>query len=113
MNLFDSILEIANNGKLVTSFCIKCDIYIWPPNHVCNLCVSKTMFREVKREGILLEKAHSNILGKEGFFGIGEFSGIRLIGSTKEDVKVGEPIRIGEIRVKNGRLDIQFTSLHI
>ena len=42
-----------------------------------------------------------------------EFSGIRLIGSTKEDVKVGEPIRIGEIRVKNGRLDIQFTSLHI
>ena len=111
MNLFNSILLTANNGKLETSFCKKCDRYIWPPNYVCNVCYSKATFQEVKEEGILLEKAHSNILGKEGFFGIGEFRGIRLIGTIDNRVKVGESIRIQEIKVKNGRLDIKFGCL--
>ena len=111
MNLFNSIFENASNGKLVTSFCKKCNKYIWPPNYACSLCNSKASFREVKRDGILLEKAHSYIAGKEGSFGIGEFSGIRLIGTTNEDAKVGEPIRIQELRMRNGRLDIIFTDL--
>jgi uncharacterized protein len=108
MNLFDSILVSASKGRLVTSFCNKCEKYIWPPNYVCNLCYSKASFRKVNDEGILLEKAHSSILGKEGSFGVGEFSGIRLIGNINDGVKVGDSIKIQQIRVKNGRLDIKF-----
>ncbi|HSA75773.1 MAG TPA: zinc ribbon domain-containing protein [Candidatus Nitrosocosmicus sp.] len=108
MNLFNSILVSASKGRLVTSFCRNCDKYIWPPNYVCNLCYSKASFQEVKGEGILLEKAHSSILGKEGSFGVGEFSGIRLIGTLNDGVKVGDSIKIQEIRVKNERLDIKF-----
>lgn len=59
----------------------------------------------------MLEKTQSNILGREGTFGIGEFGGIRLIGTIKEDVRIGEVIRIHEIGIKNGRLDIKFTIL--
>ena len=105
MNLFNLILISARKGRLVTSFCKKCDKYIWPPNYVCNLCYSKTSFREVKGKGILLEKACSSVLGKEGSFGVGEFSGIRLIGTINDGVKVGDSIKIQEIKVKNERLD--------
>jgi uncharacterized protein len=111
MNLLNSVLENASNGKLVTSFCRKCNMYIWPPNYACSLCNSKASLREIKRDGILLEKARSFIAGKEGSFGIGEFNGIRLIGTINEDARVGKPIRIQEIGLRNGRLDLRFTDL--
>lgn len=111
MSLFDLILQNASYGKLVTSFCVKCNKYIWPPNYICNCCNSKASLRKIEQVGILLEKTHSNILGKEGTFGIGEFGGIRLIGTIKEDARIGECIRIHEIGLKNRRLDIKFTTL--
>jgi uncharacterized OB-fold protein len=113
MNLFNSILASASKGRLVTSFCKKCDKYIWPPKYFCILCYSKASFREVKDEGILLEKSHSSILGKEGSFGVGEFSGIRLIGRINDEVNVGDSIKIQEIGVKNGRLDIKLCHIKI
>jgi uncharacterized OB-fold protein len=110
MNLFDSIMKIARGGKLVSSYCKKCDKYIWPPKYYCNYCNSEVSFKDVKREGIVLEKAYSNLHGKKIPFAIGEFNGIRIIGSINDDIVVGEIIIMQEIRVTDGRLDIKFVS---
>ncbi|WP_148686890.1 zinc ribbon domain-containing protein [Candidatus Nitrosocosmicus hydrocola] len=111
MNLYDSILKSARRGKLLSSYCMKCDKYIWPPNYYCSYCNSGALFKAVKGEGIVLEKGYSNLLNKKGTFAIGEFNGIRIIGSISDDVVVGQGIKIQEIRVTNGRLDIKFVGI--
>lgn len=110
MNLFDSVLKIARGGKLVSSYCKNCDKYIWPPKHFCNYCNLAVSFKDVKREGIVLVKGYSNLQGKKRPFAIGEFDGIRIIGSINDDIVIGESIIMSEIRVTNGRLDIKFVS---
>ena len=108
MNLFDSVLKIAKAGKLVSSYCKNCDKYIWPPKYYCNYCNLKVSFRDVRREGIVLEKCYSNLQGKKKPFAIGEFNGIRILGSIDDDIIVGESIIMQEIRVTDERLDIKF-----
>lgn len=110
MNLFDSVLEIAKGGELVSSYCGKCEKYVWPPKYYCNYCNSKVLFKIVKREGRILGKGYSNIPGKKGIFAVGEFNGIRIIGTIKDKMMVGESIIMQEIKVTNGRLDIIFVS---
>ena len=108
MNLFDSVLKIAKAGKLVSSYCNNCDKYIWPPKYYCNYCNLEVSFRDVRSEGIVLEKGYSNLQGKKRPFAIGEFNGIRILGSIDDDIMVGESIRMQEIRVTDERLDIKF-----
>lgn len=111
MNLFESVLKSAGRGKLLSSYCKKCDKYIWPPKYYCNYCNSEALFKDVKEGGIVIEKGYSNLSNKKETFAIGEFNGIRIIGSISDDIVVGQHIKIQDIRVTNGRLDIKFSGI--
>ena len=109
MKLIDIIINNAEKGILITSYCSSCKIHIWPPNHYCKSCSKKTGFRKINRKGVLLEKSFSNLPDIKGYYGIGEFSGIRMIGSVDKSILPEDAIRISQIRVKDNKLDLEFS----
>ena len=113
MILFDIIINYAEKGILLTTFCFSCKIHIWPPNRYCKFCFNKTGFRKINRKGILLEKSFSNLSDLVGYYGIGEFSGIRIIGSVDQSVLPYDRIRISQVGVKNNKLDLEFSKIGV
>jgi uncharacterized protein len=107
------MLDAASKGRLMSSYCIKCNRYVWPPNYYCNRCNSDTIFKDLVERGILVEKSTSYIHGKIEHFGIGEFDGIRIIGTITDQITVGDTIGIKSIKVTKGRLDISFVGIPI
>lgn len=108
MDFFDKTLENIRVEKFVTSFCLKCKKYIWPPNDSCNLCYSPVVLKNITPNGILLAKSTSYISGKKRYFGLGEFDGIRIIGTIQQSVNIGDRIIICSIREINGKIDLRF-----
>jgi uncharacterized OB-fold protein len=108
MDFFEEILNSARKGKFVTSYCQQCNKYIWPPKDSCNLCYSTAVIKDVPSNGVLLSKSISYISGKEGYFGLGEFTGIRIIGTIERSMKIGDRIVICRIREKNRKIDLKF-----
>jgi uncharacterized OB-fold protein len=111
MKLIEIIISNAERGILITTYCFNCKIYIWPPNYYCNSCLKKTGFRKISRRGILLEKSLSNLPDSLGYYGIGEFSGIRVIGSVDQRVVPEDRIRISHIGIKNNKLNLEFSKM--
>ena len=111
MKLIDRIISNAERGILITTYCFNCKIHIWPPNYYCNSCLKKTGIRKITRKGILREKSLSNLPDSIGYYGIGEFSGIRLIGSVDQGVVPGDRIRISKIGIKNNKLNLEFSKM--
>jgi hypothetical protein len=109
MKLLDFIIKSAGKGTLVTTYCFTCKIHIWPLNRYCNICFKKTGFKKISRKGVLLEKSFSNLPDLKGYFGIGEFSGIRMIGSVDKSILPEDAIRISQVRVKDNKLDLEFS----
>lgn len=76
--------EFARNleqGRFLVPVCTRCGKKTWPPSSTCPLCYSKTKLRKVNDRGVLVEFASSRVKGREGFFGIVEMDGFRLMGS--------------------------------
>ena len=109
----DIIFETVNKGILITTYCSSCKIHIWPPNYYCNSCFNKTGFKKINRKGVLLEKSFSNIPDLIGYYGIGEFSGIRMIGSVDKSILPNDRIRISQVSIKDNKLNLEFTKIKI
>ena len=113
MKLMDNIIKNAEKGILITSYCFSCKIHIWPPNRYCNSCFNKTGFRKINRKGVLLEKSFSNLPELIGYYGIGEFSGIRMIGSVDQSILPEDRIRISQVGIKDNKLNLEFSKIKI
>lgn len=113
MTLMDVIFDTAKKGILITTYCFSCKIHIWPPNHYCNSCFRKCGFRKINRKGVLLEKSFSNLSDLVGYYGIGEFSGIRMIGSIDQSILPNDRIRISQVSIKDYKLSLEFTKIKI
>jgi uncharacterized OB-fold protein len=110
MDLFDEILKNARREKFVTSFCLKCNKYIWPPDSSCNICYSSAILRDVTSNGVLLSKSISHIEGKKRYFGLGEFDGIRIIGTIDSSINIDDKIIICGVSETYGKIDLKFCS---
>src|ERR1044072_4292697 len=108
MGIIDTIVLQAKNGKFVSSFCVKCKNYVWPPHDYCKLCNSPIVLRNVATVGILLAKSTSHIPGKLGHFGLGEFEGVRIVGTIKESLLIGDKITICNVQNRNDKIDLEF-----
>ncbi len=106
-------MNSAEKGTLITTYCFSCKIHIWPPNSYCNSCFKKTGFRKINRNGVLLEKSFSNLQDSIGHYGIGEFSGIRMIGSVDPNILPNDRIRISRVSIKDNKLNLEFSKFKI
>jgi hypothetical protein len=113
MKLIEIIISKAEKGTLITTYCLNCKIHIWPPNYYCHFCLNKTVFKKINKTGILLEKSFSNLPDLIGYYGIGEFSGIRLIGSVDQLAVPDDIISISHVGVRNNKLDLKFCKIRI
>lgn len=113
MKLIDIIINSAEKGILINTYCFSCKIHIWPPNRYCNSCFKKTGFRKINRKGVLLEKSFSNLPDLIGYYGIGEFSGIRMIGSIDPSILPDDRIRISQVGIKDNKLKLEFSKIKI
>ena len=111
MKLIDIIITTAEKGILITSYCFCCKIHIWPPNRYCNSCFKKTGFRKINKKGVLLEKSFSNLPDLRGYYGIGEFAGIRIIGRVDPSILPEDTIRISHVGTKDNKLDLEFSKI--
>lgn len=109
MHVLNSILENARDGKFVTSYCNQCNMNIWPPSDACTRGHSQIVLKEVSLNGTLLANATS-YLSKKSHFGLGEFDGIRIIGTFENSIKIGESIRICSVSLLNGKINLKFCS---
>ena len=68
---------------------------VWPPSHYCPQCLSKTSLQVVETSGTLVHFTKSYLKGKEGFYGIVEMSGIKLVGSFDTlEMKEGSKVKM-------------------
>lgn len=111
MTLLDIIFDTAKKGILITTYCFNCKIHIWPPNHYCNSCFKKTGFKKINRKGVLVEKSFSNIPDLIGYYGVGEFSGIRVIGSVDESILPNDRIIISRVSIQDNKLSLEFAKI--
>jgi len=111
MNLKEEIFKKINEGIFQSTFCSKCNKYSWPPNNHCKNCFKKTRLKKIDNKGILLEKSYSHLLGQQNYFGIGDFSGIRIIGTVEKSIKIQDTIVISKIRLDNDRISVEFNKL--
>jgi uncharacterized OB-fold protein len=109
MNLKEKILEKINNGTFVSTFCPKCKKYMWPPSNNCKECFTTTELKDIYNKGILLEKSYSHMVGQQGYFGIGDFSGIRIIGKMESNIEIDEIILISKLKINdNNKILVEF-----
>ncbi|MDQ4074594.1 MAG: hypothetical protein M3162_09880 [Thermoproteota archaeon] len=59
-----------------------------------------------------MEKSYSHFTAKRGSFGIGEFGGIRIIGTIDGNVEVKDKIKISSMKISNSRLEVEFKKLN-
>jgi uncharacterized protein len=113
MNLKESILAKIKDEIFFITFCIKCKKYNWPPSYNCKYCFRKTILKKLYNKGILLEVSYSHLPDQNNYFGIGEFSGIRILGMVDGDIKINDAIAISKIKVNDGRISVEFNRLKI
>ncbi|MDQ6724434.1 MAG: hypothetical protein M3Z01_09265 [Thermoproteota archaeon] len=112
MNLKEIIFEKIKDGVFASTFCSHCKRHIWPPNQYCKDCFKKTKLRKINNKGILLEMSYSHISNQENYFGIGDFSGIRIIGTISDkNIKINDLIAIYKIKVDNEKILLEFNKL--
>ena len=113
MNLKESILAKIKDKIFYITFCIKCKRYNWPPSYNCKYCFRKTILKKLYNKGVLLEVSYSHLPDQNNYFGIGEFSGIRILGMVDGDIKINDAIVISKIKVNDGRISVEFNRLKI
>jgi len=81
MNQFKN--ELMNN-KFICSECPKCNKLVWPPSNFCNDCFGNVIWRQVSRNGKLVEfSKKDNVI-----FCIAEFENmIRVMGELEIGIK--------------------------
>jgi uncharacterized OB-fold protein len=63
--------------------CTTCSAKVWPPSRYCPQCLSETSLQIINTSGTLVHFSQSFLKGKEGWYGLIEMSGIKLIGSLE------------------------------
>lgn len=111
MNLKETILKKIEDEIFLITFCTKCKKYNWPPSYNCKYCFKETILKKLLNKGILLEISYSHITDQNNYFGIGEFSGIRILGMVDGDIKINDAIVISKIKVNDGRISVEFHKL--
>ena len=111
MTIKDTLFNKIKEGSLCSTFCRYCNVYTWPPCKNCKNCYKKTKFKRICNHGILLELSYSHIPDQECFFGIGDFSGIRIIGTVDKNVNVNDLIKINKATVINDKILLEFIKL--
>ena len=48
-----------------------------------------------------------------GYYGIGEFSGIRMIGSVDQSILPDDRIRISQVGIKDNKLNLEFSKIKV
>ena len=81
MNPFETGLK---NGKFVCSECSKCNKLVWPPSDYCNVCFGVVKWRQVSKNGKLVEFSKKD----DKIFCIAEFENmIRIMGELEIGLK--------------------------
>ena|SRR5438445_6678104 len=81
MNQFENELK---NDKFVCSECLRCNKLVWPPYNFCNICFGKVIWRQVSRNGKLIEFSKKDNM----IFCIAEFEDtIRIMGQLETGLK--------------------------
>lgn len=111
MNLKESILKKIKDEIFLITYCTKCKKYSWPPSYNCKYCFKKTILKKLFNKGILLEVSYSHLPDQNNYFGIGEFSGIRILGMVVGDIKINDAIEISKIKVNNDKISVEFNKL--
>ena len=111
MNLKESILKKIKDEIFLITYCTKCKKYNWPPSYNCKYCFKKTILKKLFNKGILLEVSYSHLPDQNNYFGIGEFSGIRILGMVDGDIKINDAIEISKIKVNNDKISVEFNKL--
>jgi uncharacterized OB-fold protein len=86
-------IENLKKGEFRLPVCNSCKAKVWPPSNYCPQCLSKTSLRNIDTRGTLIHFTKSYVKGMEGFYGLVEMSGIKLIGSF-ETVELREGLRV-------------------
>lgn len=109
MNLKEKMFEKIKDGTLSSTFCARCKKHVWPPCNNCKECFGITELKDVDNKGILLEISYSHIVDQQGYFGIGDFSGLRIIGKVYSNYEIGRPISISKVRSnKDNKIIVEF-----
>ncbi len=112
MNLKKTIFEKIKDGFFTSTFCSKCKKQNWPPSHYCKDCFKKTKLKKIDNKGIILEVSYSHIPNQENYFGIGDFSGLRILGTiVDKNTKINDLIAINKVKVDNDKISIEFRKL--
>jgi uncharacterized protein len=108
MNVKETIFKKFKDGIFVNTFCPHCKKQNWPPNNNCKDCFKKTILKKIENKGILLEMSYSHLPNQKNFFGIGEFSGIRILGTVNKNIKVNESIAICNLKIIDDKISLEF-----
>jgi uncharacterized OB-fold protein len=74
-------LESLKEGEFKVPVCTSCNSKAWPAARYCPNCLHETSLQKIETTGTLLEFTSSHLKGSEGFFGVVEMSGIKIVGS--------------------------------
>lgn len=111
MNLKEQLFVTIKGNMISMTYCSNCKQYIWPPSYFCNNCFKKTKIKKLKNKGKLIEHTFSNIPNQTSFFGIGDFSGIKIMGSLNTPIEIDKDIMISKITLKDNKLDVVFIEI--
>jgi|GEM_PF-1198283 uncharacterized OB-fold protein len=112
MTVKDTLFNKIKTGSFYCTFCRYCNIFTWPPSNYCKKCFKETKFKKINNHGILLELSYSHMPNQECFFGIGDFSGIRIIGTlVDKNMNVNDLIKINKATVINDKILLEFIKL--
>ena len=103
--------KINEEGSFICTFCSKCNTYNWPPNYNCKKCFNNTRLKKIKNKGIVLEKSYSHLSDQKSFFGIGDFSGIRVLGTMDRQMSVNDLITIYKAAIIENKISIIFKKI--
>src|ERR687889_969420 len=101
MNIKEKIFEKIHDGILLSAFCPQCKRHVWPPSNNCKECLKITEIKPIYNRGIILEISFSYLNDQQCFFGIGDFSGIRIIGKVEPNTKAYDSIYISNVKMSN------------
>jgi uncharacterized OB-fold protein len=113
MTLKDVLFDKIKKDSFYCTFCNYCNIFTWPPSYYCKKCYKKTKLKKIKNYGTLLELSYSHLENQECYFGIGDFSGIRIIGTLVEkNMNVNDLIKINKATVIDDKILLEFIKLY-
>jgi uncharacterized OB-fold protein len=111
MNIREEIFKKANEGLFICTFCLNCNIFNWPPNNNCKKCLKKTRLRKIMNKGVILEASYSHLPNQKSFFGIGDFSGIRILGTIDRNVQINDFITIYKVSIIDNKISFVFKKI--